>query len=52
MVSSISLANTLLPRFSIKEDASIPLDYKSILDKLKNLFEIETLMLGGGVILN
>lgn len=52
MVSSISLASTLLPRFFIKEDARIPLDYKSILDKLKNLFEIETLMLDGGVILN
>lgn len=52
MVSSISLASTLFPRISIKEDARIPSDYKSILDKLKNLFEIETLMLGGGVILN
>lgn len=52
MVSSKSLAGTLFPRFSIKEDARIPIDYKSILDKLKSLFEIETLMLGGGVILN
>lgn len=52
MVSSISLASTLFPRFSIKEDAHIPSNYKSVLDKLKSLFEIETLMLGGGVILN
>jgi len=52
MVSSISLASTLFPRFFIKENAHIPIDYKSILDKLKSLFEIETLMLGGGVILN